>query len=496
MSKAKISVSLYDQVATINPNVYGHFAEHLGACIYGGAWVGEDSPIPNIGGIRRDVVEALRNIKPAVIRWPGGCFADDYHWQDGIGARASRPRRVNIWWGKAIESNAFGTHEFIRFCRLVGAEPYICGNVGSGSPTELRNWVEYCNFPAGTTLSDLRAANGSPEPFNVRYWGVGNENWGCGGSFCPEDYGVEYKRFATYLQRGLDDPAPFLIACGPNGNNTDWTRRFLTKIMPQGRLRINGYAAHLYFGTAGTATEYTEEQYYQLIQRCLAMETLIRQQRGLLDGFDPERKIGLIIDEWGTWHAGRKEPEFMLWQQNTVRDAVIAALSLDTFNRHADTVVMSNIAQTINVLQALILTDGPKMITTPTYHVYEMYQHHQGGQSLRTVFEADPISFKLDEKAESMAGLNGSASLKDGVLTLSVVNPSATAAVETSIELFGGQAKSGALTVLAHADIHAHNTFESPATVAPQTGTLAVSSHRLNHTFPPASVTVFRLQLG
>ncbi len=493
MSQAKIAVCLQEPIATINPNIYGHFAEHLGACIYEGVWVGEDSPIPNIGGIRRDVVEALKRIRPPVVRWPGGCFADDYHWQDGIGPRASRPKRINIWWGEAIETNQFGTHEFIQFCRLIGAQPYICGNVGSGSPRELRDWVEYCNFGGGSTLAEQRAANGSPEPFGVRYWAVGNENWGCGGNFCPEDYAAEYKRFATYL-RDFSSTSLFLIACGPNGNNADWSRRFFTKL---GNFRrIHAFAAHYYCGTAGTATEYTTEEWYRLIEKSLLMEPLVLQQRAILDGFDPERKIGLIVDEWGTWHppAPGRHPRH-LWQQNTLRDALVAAATLDIFNRHADKIIMGNIAQTINVLQAMILTDGDKMLTTPTYHVYDMYQVHQGGQSLRTFFAAEPISYALGGEQRRLFGLNGSASLKEGVLTLSVVNPHVTDPVEATIELRGGVCKGASATVLTHQDIHAHNTFDAPEAVKPQVVPLSVSGETWRYTFAPASVTVLRIAL-
>lgn len=492
MPAAQIVICLQEPIATINPNLYGHFAEHLGACIYEGVWVGENSPIPNVGGIRTDVIEALKKIRPPVVRWPGGCFADDYHWEDGIGPRNERPRRVNIWWGDDIETNEFGTHEFIQFCHFIGATPYICGNVGSGSPSELRNWVEYCNFASDSTLARRRAANGSPEPFGVRFWGVGNENWGCGGNFCPEDYAAEYKRFATYLRDFSGTPL-FLIACGPNGNNADWSRRFFTKLA--GFRRIHAFAAHYYCGTAGQATEYTTDEWYQLIHRSLAMEPLIKQQRAILDGFDPERRIGLLVDEWGTWHkpAEGHNPRH-LWQQNTLRDALVAAATLDIFNRHADKVIMGNIAQTVNVLQAMILTDGDKMLTTPTYHVYDMYQSHQGGQSLRTSFEADDITFKAGNDERRLFGLSGSASLKDGVLTLSVVNPHVDSPIEATIELLGGKAEKAEVTVLKHEDIHAHNTFDAPETLTPQTSTVDLNSE-CRHAFAPASVTVFRARL-
>ena len=401
-----IRIFLEEPIARINPNIYGHFAEHLGRCIYEGIWVGEDSAIPNTDGIRNDVFEAMKRIKPPVIRWPGGCFADDYHWEDGVGPRDQRPRTINAHWGQVIDTNEFGTHEFVEFCRRVGAAPYICGNVGSGSPRELRDWVEYCNFSGDSTRARQRAANGHPESFRVKYWGVGNENWGCGGNFDPEDYAVEYKRFSTFLFDFQDAPL-YLIACGPSSNNAQWTHKFFEKLGR--RRRIHGFAAHYYCGTAGTSTEYTVEQWYQLIHRASLMENLVVQQRAIMDGYDPERRIGLIVDEWGTWHppeSGRERR--FLWQQNTLRDALVAALSLDIFNRHADKVVMGNIAQTINVLQAMILTEEEKMLVTPTGHVYGMYAPHQGARSLRTSFEAKSISF--DD--QSLFGLAGSASLK------------------------------------------------------------------------------------
>jgi alpha-N-arabinofuranosidase len=470
MPDATIDILLNEPVAAIHPDIYGHFMEHLGACIDEGCWVGEDSRITHDGGLRRDVVQALKAIRPPVIRWPGGCFADDYHWQDGVGPRAQRPRRVNIHWGDVIEPNQFGTHEFLAFCRAVGAQPYLCGNVGSGTPREMRDWVEYCNYPGNSDLAEQRAANGAAEPFAVRFWGVGNENWGCGGHFTPEDYGTEYRRFATYLRSWGDTPL-FLIACGPNGNDLDWTRRFFAKLKQDygSGPRLHGFSAHYYCGTAGTATEYTEAQWYELLWKAIQMEPMVVQQRALLDSFDPERKIGLLVDEWGTWHPPTpgRNPAF-LWQQNTVRDALVAALTLDSFNRHADKVVMANIAQTINVLQALILTDGGKMIKTPTYHIYDLYRPHQGAQSVRVRFHTPDTDVAVGGKAQKLPLLSGSASVSGDTLTLTVVNTSATREVETQLRLHGGQAAEMILDRLAYPerDIHAHNTFDTPDTVS------------------------------
>jgi len=492
-SEATINVFLTEPIATINPNIYGHFAEHLGGCIYEGIWVGEDSVIPNTNGIRNDVIEALKRIKPPVVRWPGGCFADDYHWEDGIGTRSERPRRINAHWGQVIETNEFGTHEFIEFCRLIGAEPYICGNVGSGSPRELRDWIEYCNYPGNSTLAQQRATNGDVEPFRVKYWGVGNENWGCGGNFYPEDYAKEYRRFATFLFNFEDAPL-YLIACGPSGNNHDWTRRFFEKL--SGFRRINGFDAHYYCGTAGTDAEYTIDQWYELICRSAYMEQLVVEQREIMDEFDKERKIHLIVGEWGTWHPPTpgREPRF-LWQQNTMRDALVAALSLDIFNRHADKVVMGNIAQTINVLQAMILTDGDKMLTTPTFHAYEMYAPHQGGESLRISFEAEPITFKVGDDERELFGLAGSASLREKELFLTVVHPDAEKPAEATINLKDAKAIGATVRTLMCDDIHAHNTFDAPETVKPSSESLSISGSAFQYDFPPASVTAISIKL-
>lgn len=493
-TKATINIMLTEQIATINPNIYGHFAEHLGHCIYEGIWVGEDSAIPNTDGIRDDVVTALRRIKPPVVRWPGGCFADDYHWEDGVGRRNQRPKRINAHWGQVIELNEFGTHEFIEFCRRIGAEPYICGNVGSGSPRELRDWVEYCNFPGESTLALQRANNGNKEPFRVKYWGVGNENWGCGGNFDPEDYAAEYRRFSTFLFDFPDAPL-YLIGCGPSGNNHDWTHKFFQKL--HGFRKNHGYAAHYYCGTAGTATEYTTDQWYELLARAAQMEKLVVEQREIMDEYDPQRRIGLLVDEWGTWHPSTpgREPRF-LWQQNTLRDGLVAALTLDIFNRHADKVVMGNIAQTINVLQAMILTAGDKMLTTPTFHAYEMYAQHQGGQALKVSFEADDISFLVGSEKRQFWGVNGSASLTDKTVCLTVVNPNVENPLEATIHLSEGGAKEATARILTHDDIHAHNTFDMPQNVVPYTEPITATGKTFQHRFPPASITALLIQLA
>lgn len=515
MTITRMTLNLADRIATINPNIYGHFAEHLGRCIYDGVWVGEDSPIPNISGFRTDVIAALRRMMPPIIRWPGGCFADDYHWQDGIGPRDQRPRRINIHWGEVIETNQVGTQEFIRFCRLVGAEPYFCGNVGSGTARELRDWVEYCNFPdsssSGSTWAQQRAADGSPQPLNVNYWGVGNENWGCGGNFSPEDYCTEFRRYASFV-RGFGKKLN-VIACGPANNDVEWTDRFFRKLNKDywPFNNIDGFAAHYYCGTAGTATEYTEEEWYRLLEKGLRMEELVIQQRAAMDAWDPQRRIGLIIDEWGTWHPVEKgtNPAF-LYQQNTIRDAIVAANTLDIFNRHADKVVMSNIAQTVNVLQAVILTEGEQMLVTPTGYVYELYAPHQGAQSLRMRVETPDIHFKKtnilqtswqsalqkDEKMESsIPAVSGSASLKDDTLFITLANSHASQPAEVVVDLLGGGKMAGGEGQVLCGKIHAHNTFAAPAHISPQPFKVNCQSTQVNLTLPAAAVAAVKLTL-
>ncbi len=495
MPAARIRIAVEDTLAQVRPELYGIFTEHLGQGIYGGIWVGEESPIRNIDGLRRDVIEVLRRIGPATVRWPGGCFADEYHWENGIGPRAERPRTVNFSWGNEIEANAFGTHEFMRFCRLLGAEPLISGNAGMGDPAEMQRWVEYCNFPAGSTLAERRAANGSPEPFRVRYWGVGNEAWGCGGHLAPEDYAMEYMRFSSFLPDIPGAPL-YLIAVGPSRNDADWTRRFFTKL--QGHSRIHGFSAHYYLDDqAGPQDDYGVERWCRLFGRVQAMEDLIKQHRAIMDGFDPQRRIGLTLDEWGTWHPLRESSEPQdLWQDNTLRDALAAASILDLFHRRADEVAMANLAQAVNMGQMLIHTEGERMLITPTYHVFSMYLPHRGAATVRAVFEAADIPFTDEGQERRVPGLTGSASLKGKDLTLSVVNPHVSAAQETAIELTGAEFGEVECTVLSHSDIRAQNTFDAPETLKPYPAPVTWVRNSIRHVFPPASVTVFTARLS
>ena len=491
-----ITVLIDEPIGTIRPELHGQFAEHLGGCVYGGLWVGRGSPIANDDGLRLDVLRALQRVRVPVLRWPGGCFADDYHWADGVGPVATRPRRFNAWWGHDVEDNTFGTNEFLRLCDKLGAHPYLAGNVGSGTPAEMKDWVEYCNFPGDTTLARRRAADGHPAPYGVRYWGVGNESWSCGGNMTPEEYAGHYNRFAAYLSTFTREPTRmplYLVACGPNRNDLDWTRRFMAKA-GGGDWAMHGYSAHYYAGTAGTATEFAADQWYHLLHSATGVEQLVVDQRAALDAFPRGKAVGLILDEWGTWHppvTGR--PGNHLWQQNTLRDALVAALSLDLFHRHADKLVMANIAQVANVLQAMVLTDGDRMTVTPTYHVFDLYRHHQAGTSLRTAVTSGEVRFAKDDAVAKLPTLAASASVKDGWLTLSVTNVHAAWPIEAAVDLAGRSLADVTVDTLTDDDLTAHNTVDAPDRLTP---TRATPPFTGTHTFPPASVTVLRGRLG
>lgn len=491
----RMKVFLEHGAGRISRNLYGHFAEHIGGCIYDGIWVGPDSKIPNTGGIRNDTVAALGELNPPVVRWPGGCFADDYHWRAGVGSPSKRPRRINRHWGQVVETNEFGTDEFIAFCRMIGAEPYICGNLGSGTPAEMSDWIEYCNAIADTTLTRMRSANGVGKPHDVRYWGIGNENWGCGGSFDPGEYCTQYKRFSTFAV-GLGGVAPYRIACGPCGNDLDWTHQFFERL--GGKLGlIEGFAPHLYQGSAGGGTEFSDQDHYDLTSRFLGMERLVCQQRAAMDGYDPERRVGMIVDEWGVWHSDATAG--FLWQQNTMRDAIVAAAVLDVFNRHCDKIVMANIAQTVNVLQAMILTDGDKLVLTPTYHVFGMYREHQGAQLVVCELESDEIGAYPDKDDDRTVApvVTGSVSRQAATLTVTLVNRHVDEARVVDVRLIGTETvKRVGGTILAGDTPRAHNTFDDPAAVEPRSMTVTATGGRFEQILPPCSVTRLRVDLA
>jgi len=486
------------KIGVINPNIYGHFAEHLGNCVYEGIWVGPDSNIPNVRGIRKDVVEALKKLKPPIIRWPGGCFADSYHWRDGIGPREKRPKRINIHWGRVTENNHFGTHEFIDFCRQVGAEPLVAANVGSGTPQEMRDWLEYLNLDGDSTLAELRAENGHPEPFNIRYICIGNENWGCGGSMDPVHYGRLYRQFSEFCDFPPKGKGFYRIACGPSSAGYDWTRNFfktLSGAEGNGRNRLGraqAFDLHYYTGSKGqgTATEYTVEQFYGLLAKALHVEEIALKHWEIMSEYDPGHKVKLAVCEWGTWHKAMPgtNPRF-LRQQNTVRDALLAALTLNIFNRHCDIIDMANIAQTINVLQCMILTKGPKMITTPTCHVFEMYVPHQGAEAVQCDVNTSRIDFvDKNNKANTLPQISASCSKKAHTLTLSLVNTHACETAEVKVDFPGVNVlELKSWRVLAADDIHAHNSFEQPNRVI---GALMAGDEATDLTLLPASVNV------
>jgi alpha-N-arabinofuranosidase len=492
-----VTVLLNEPIGTIRPSLYSQFAEHIGGVIYDGVWVGPESKVANFEGIRRTLVEHVRQLGPVVVRWPGGCFADKYHWRDGIGPRASRPRRFGRW-REETETNQFGTHEFIRFCGLSGVQPYFAANVGTGAPEEFQQWVEYANAPAGSTsLADLRAANGDREPFGVRYWGVGNESWGCGGKFTPEDYCREYRRFTDWLPH-YGVPL-YLIAAGPDGNNREWTHRFFAKWADGQRAPIQGWAPHYYCGTTGHALEFTQDQWYEQLHKANRMETLIKDQWGALGEFDRDHSIKLVIDEWGSWHPAGTEinKRHLFEQMSTLRDALVAALSLDTFNRHAEKVDMANVAQLVNNLHSLFLADGDRFVATPNFLVYTLYRRHQGAKSVRIDIEAPEVSFRGEGRGLGIFRLAGSASRADSnAVTVTLVHTHATEPAEVVVRLRGGSAKHVRHTVLTHRELNAHNTFEQPETIVPRANEPAprVEGNEIHCVFPPASINRLDIQ--
>jgi alpha-N-arabinofuranosidase len=484
-SAKRIVIHADEEIGIVRPELHGHFAEHLGSCTYGGLWVGKKSPIPNIDGYRKQAVEYLRKLGIPVLRWPGGCFADDYHWRDGIGLAAQRPKRVNIHWGNYVEDNSFGTHEFIVLCRLIGAEPYLAGNVGSGSPFELRDWIEYCNYPGGSTLSDERVRNGSAEPFRVRYWGVGNESWGCGGSMRPEYYSDLYREFATYL-RSFGDTKLFLIASGPNGNDVQWTRGVLDGFH---RGRPDGISMHYYSNGKAAPTAFTADQSAEQLSSFAKIEQAIMQQRALLDGYPNGKDVALILDEWGVWDRIPREDEQRygrLWQQSTMRSAVAAGLGLNLFNRQADKLYMCNIAQIMNVLQSLLLTDGPegkRCVRTSTYYAFALFKPHRSNTSVR-----------VETDDSSAFGISASASKGVGLLVVSVVNPSPDFDAPIVCTLRGMQPSSASAQIVHDADLNAANTFDVPDRLTPKTLLVTVDGSSVRFDLPRLSVATITVR--
>lgn len=524
---ATIEIMLDEPLGTISPLIYSHFTEELGAVIYDGVWVGEKSKIANTGGLRTALIDKMRQIKAPAVRWPGGCFADSYDWREGVGPKDKRPRRTDFWVDDpdsknlpkkglpSYDPNQFGTDEFVRFCKLCGAEPYLAANVRSLNAYAFDQWVEYCNSPSGsTTWSEVRAAGGSAEPYNVQYWGVGNESWGCGGNFTPAEYASEYRRYQSWLPSyGVDLK---LIASGPNQDDVDWTTRFFENIFTADR-RIKppfGWSMH-YYTDLPEALKFTAEDVYPGYAIADRMEKIMLDHWTAMGVYDRNHHVKLVVDEYGPWYRfsdSKLDPTHVLGQQLTVRDGIMTALTLDTFNRHPEKVAIAACAQLINCIDSLFLSHEDHFITTPTFHVFDMYKGHQGGQAVRVQFSAPDIVFprKAVEKRLSSTGdeatvggpdarlwgLNGSASVMGKTLTLTVVNPHLTESHPAQIILRGGATAAAAeAETLGGEDVHAHNTFEQPDAVVTKKATATISGKTVQFTLPPSSVTCFTITL-
>lgn len=479
----------------INPNIYGHFAEHLGRCVYEGLWVGPDSSIPNTRGIRNDVVAALKTLKVPVLRWPGGCFADEYHWKDGIGASELRPKVYNSHWGGVVENNHFGTHEFLDLCEQIGTEPYIAINVGSGTVQEMMQWIEYLTSDGPTPMADLRRKNGRSQPWKIKYFGIGNESWGCGGSMRVEYYADAYRQFQEFAKNFSGNKIT-KIASGSNADDYHWTE----VMMNQAGTKMHGLSLHYYTlptgswqGSKGKSTGFTENEWIVTLRRTSLMDQFVAGHSAVMDKYDPKKKVGLIVDEWGTWYDVEPgtTPGF-LYQQNTMRDALVAALNLNIFHKHAERVTMANIAQMINVLQAVILTDKEKMLLTPTYHVLEMYKVHQGATFIP--IELSTPDYVLGEEKIPAVAATASRDAA-GLLNVSIANTHPHNAITVSCALTGLNAKSVSGRILTASAMDSHNTFDAPSAVVPTVfdGAKLVNG-KLELTLPAKSVIALELK--
>jgi alpha-L-arabinofuranosidase len=494
-AQTKIVVNTDQGKEKISRHIYGHFSEHLGRCIYGGYWVGEDSDIQNTEGIRNDVVNALIELGIPNLRWPGGCFADEYHWMDGIGPREQRPTMINTHWGGVTEDNSFGTHEFLELCRQLNAEPVINGNLGSGTVQEMSQWVEYLNSGNISPMTELRKTNGREEPWNVKYWNLGNENWGCGGNMTAEYYANEMRRYSTYT-KNYGDNRLYRIACGPSDSDYHWMETLMKNGNP-GR-SFQGISLHYYtithnWSKKGSATKFDESEYFQTMSKTLFMDELLRKHTNIMDRYDPQNRVGLIVDEWGVWHDVEPgtNPGF-LYQQNTMRDALVAAVNLDLFNKYCHRVKMANIAQTVNVLQAMILTQGPEIVKTPSFYVFKMYKVHHDATLL-------PASVQSEEYVHGdgrIPAVSASASRSENGkihITLSNLNPDKPASV--SCELRGLEKVSiGKGELLTANQINAYNDFgkKEEVFIVPFNDA-KVKGNMVTMNLPPKSVVVLEM---
>ena len=478
---------------TINRHIYGHFSEHLGRCIYGGYWVGEDSSVPNTRGIRNDIVDALKDVGIPNLRWPGGCFADEYHWLDGIGPHEERPKMINTHWGGVVEDNSFGTHEFLDLCEQLGTEPFISANVGCGTVDEMSKWIEYVTFDGESPMANLRRENGRDEPWKVKFWGIGNETWGCGGNMTPEYYSDLYRHFATFA-RNYGDNRLYRVAVGANAADYNWTE----VLMKNAGRHMQGLSLHYYtvpkdWGDKGSGLDFDDEEYFTTIEKTLFMDELITKHGAIMDKYDPNKRIGMIVDEWGTWYNVEPgtNPGF-LYQQNTMRDAIVAGINLNIFNNHADRVQMANLAQTVNVLQAVVLTDEEKMILTPTYWVFYMYKVHQNATLL-------PISFtsnKYKQGNREIDAVSVSASKdENGKIHITLVNADLKNEQKIDTQLLGTKAKRVNGQILTTDKIDDHNSFDNPSKVMVKDfNGASLSDGNLSITLPPSTVVMLELQ--
>nr|WP_315190613.1 alpha-L-arabinofuranosidase C-terminal domain-containing protein [uncultured Flavobacterium sp.] len=474
----------------ISKHIYGHFAEHLGKCIYGGFYVGEKSTIPNTKGVRNDIISALKELKIPNLRWPGGCFADTYHWKDGIGPKEDRPSIVNRWWGGTTEDNSFGTHDFLNLCEVLGTEPYLASNVGSGTVQELEQWVQYVNHDSGSPMSELRKKNNREKPWGVSFWGVGNEMWGCGGNMTPEYYANLYKQYATFMTDWSNNDKLFRIASGANVADYHWTE-VLMRDIPKNL--IEGVALHSYsfvkWEKKGSSTKFDEEQYFATMQTALKMEELVTKHSDIMDKYDPDNKIALIVDEWGGWYDVEEgtNPGF-LYQQNTMRDAMIAGTTLNIFNNHSKRVKMANLAQTVNVLQAVILTENEKMLLTPTYHVMKMYTVHQDAQLLPLTINSPLYTYN----GKTLPALSASASKdKSGLVHVSLVNIDSKKENKIEIDIKELGVKNVTATILTSPKLQDHNSFDNPSKIKPAVYKgFEIKKGKLEITIPAFSVVV------
>ena len=473
----KLYINENETLGHINPEIYGHFSEHLGRCIYEGLYVGEDSDIPNVNGMRCDVVEALKEMQIPLLRWPGGCFADEYHWKDGIGPKENRKKMINTHWGGVVEDNSFGTHEFFELCRQLGCKTYVNGNVGSGTVQEMSEWVEYITFDGVSPMADLRAANGHKEPWKIDYFGVGNENWGCGGNMTPEYYANLYRRFQTYV-RHYDNSAPIKKICGgPNVDDDNWTKKVLdTCYASPHPVDHHGFmdelSLHYYtipgatWDNKGSATDFSDDEWYETLWKALDMERILKKHFAVMDEYDPDKQIGMSVDEWGCWFDVEKgtNPGF-LYQQNTMRDALVACATLNIFNKHCDRVQLACIAQMVNVLQSVILTEGEKMIKTPTYYVFNMYKYHQDADLVATSVTGNET---VGNDTRSIPLITQSVSKSaDGTINVTIGNMSIDKDTEVCIDFAELKAAKVAARILS-ADKGAYNTFDEPENVKEQ----------------------------